>query len=243
MKKEFLDELGLIPIWRKLPNQQPQGSKEVAHDVPTGPESQMTTLEDMDWTLLEKTAKSCEKCKLRSGCQQVVFGVGDQNADWLFIGEGPGAEEDARGEPFVGRAGKLLDNILLAMGFSRSKKIYIANIVKCRPPNNRDPEPEEIHACTPYLLRQIELIRPKIIITLGRVAAQTLLENEAPLSALRKKVHEFHKIPLVATYHPAYLLRSPKEKRKVWEDLCFAQHVSENAPGTVAKLPASKSLL
>jgi DNA polymerase len=159
-------------------------------------------------------------CRLHESRTQTVFGVGNPAADWMFIGEAPGAEEDRRGEPFVGRAGKLLDEMLLAIG---------ANILKCRPPNNRDPRPDEAASCRPYLERQIELVQPKIILAVGRIAAQQLLQSDAPVGRLRGKVHQLDAIPLVVTYHPAYLLRSPSQKRKSWDDLCLARRVMAGA--------------
>jgi DNA polymerase len=152
-----------------------------------------------------------------------VFGVGNRNADWLVIGEAPGKDEDLQGEPFVGRAGQLLNAMLQAIGLRR-EQVYIANILKCRPPDNRDPRPEEVECCEPYLLRQVELIAPKLILAVGRVAAQNLLKTDTPIGKLRGRVHDFRAtgIPLIATYHPAYLLRSPMEKRKAWQDLQLA---------------------
>ena len=181
-----------------------------------------------DWASLEQAVADCDLCALHSGRNCSVFGVGDRNADWLFIGEGPGAEEDRRGEPFVGRAGKLLDSMLAALGLSRGDGgVYIANIVKCRPPENRDPRPEERDACLPYLRRQIELLRPAVIVVLGRVAAQALLQTETPMAKLRGReaVLPGSEIPLVATYHPAYLLRAPREKAKAWDDLRLARRI------------------
>jgi DNA polymerase len=159
---------------------------------------------------------------LRAGCTQTVFGVGDERADWLFVGEGPGADEDALGEPFVGQAGKLLDNMLMAIKLKRGKHVYIANIVKCRPPGNRTPEAEEIAVCLPYLERQISLIKPKLIVALGKVASNALLGKEATLASLRGKLHDYRGTPMIATYHPAYLLRTPSEKAKAWQDLILA---------------------
>ena len=161
-------------------------------------------------------------CKLRAGCTQTVFGVGDEKADWLFVGEGPGADEDALGDPFVGQAGKLLDSMLSAIKLKRGNNVYIANIVKCRPPDNRVPEPEEIATCLPYLQRQIELLKPKLIVALGKTAATSLLGQEATLSSLRGRLHEYHGVPLLITYHPAYLLRAPSEKAKAWQDISLA---------------------
>jgi DNA polymerase len=176
----------------------------------------------MDWHELKQSVRECTACKLRAGCTQTVFGVGDESADWLFVGEGPGADEDAQGEPFVGQAGKLLDNMLAAIKLKRGNNVYIANIVKCRPPGNRTPEPDEIATCMPYLQQQIALIKPKLIITLGKTAATSLLGRDATLGSLRGTVHSYQGVPLIVTYHPAYLLRSPAEKAKAWQDLCFA---------------------
>ena len=161
-----------------------------------------------------------------------MLGVGDRNADWLFVGEGPGAEEDARGEPFVGQAGKLLDNMLAAIGLKRGADVYIANAVKCRPPENRTPAPEEIAACSPYLVRQIELIRPKLIVALGRPAAQTLLQTDVRIGAARGRLHDYRGVPLVVSYHPAYLLRSPQDKARAWEDLCLMRRTMQERKGT-----------
>ena len=152
-----------------------------------------------------------------------MFGVGYRHAEWMLVGEAPGAEEDARGEPFVGQAGKLLDNMLAAVGMARGRGVYIANTVKCRPPGNRTPEADEMAACFPYLERQIELLRPQLIVALGRPAAQTLLDREVKIGAARGSVFEYRGIPLVVTYHPAYLLRNLPDKAKAWEDLCFAR--------------------
>lgn len=173
--------------------------------------------------------RDCTACRLRAGCTQTVFGVGDEKAEWLFVGEGPGAEEDAKGEPFVGQAGKLLDNMLLAIRLQRGKNVYIANIVKCRPPNNRTPEADEIATCIPYLRRQIALIQPKIIVALGKTAANALLGREASLGSLRGTVHDYHGVPLIITYHPAYLLRTPQDKAKAWEDLRLALEAAAKA--------------
>jgi DNA polymerase len=177
----------------------------------------------MDWATLKASVKGCTACGLRAGCTQTVFGVGDEQAEWLLVGEAPGAEEDRLGEPFVGQAGKLLDNMLAAIGLQRGKNVYIANVLKCRPPGNRNPAPEEVAKCSPYLLRQIELIRPKLILAMGRFAAQTLLNTEASISSLRRSVHRYHGVPLIVTYHPAYLLRNLPDKAKAWEDLVFAK--------------------
>ena len=175
----------------------------------------------MGWDELKTAVADCRACGLCQARQQAVLGVGDIEADWLFVGEGPGAEEDERGEPFVGQAGKLLDAMLAAIDLKRGENVYIANAVKCRPPNNRTPEPDETAACRPYLERQIALIRPKLIVALGRPAAQTLLQSEVKIASARGRVFDFNGTPLIVTYHPAYLLRNLPDKAKAWEDLCF----------------------
>jgi uracil-DNA glycosylase len=178
------------------------------------------------WSELRDRVAVCTRCTLCESRTQTVFGVGNQGADWLIIGEAPGAEEDRQGEPFVGRAGQLLNSMLRALGLERTE-VYIANILKCRPPGNRDPSAAEAAQCLPYLNEQIELLRPKIILVVGRIAAHNLLRTEVSLSRLRQQVHYFGeaRIPVVVTYHPAYLLRDPSEKRKAWEDLKFAREV------------------
>lgn len=175
---------------------------------------------------LKKEVSVCEKCELHATRKQTVFGVGSAEADWLIIGEAPGADEDQQGEPFVGRAGKLLNSMLLAMGLRR-EQVFIANILKCRPPNNRDPKPEEVVACESYLRQQIALIKPKIILAVGRIAAQNLLKVDTPIGKMRGNRYQYpdSELPVVVTYHPAYLLRSPREKRKVWEDLKVAMQI------------------
>ena len=172
---------------------------------------------------LAKQVAACQQCNLHESRTQTVFGVGNPSADWLVIGEAPGADEDQQGEPFVGRAGKLLNSMLLAMGLPR-EQVFIANILKCRPPNNRDPQPEEVLACEAYLRQQIDLIKPKIILAVGRIAAQNLLKLETPIGKMRGNRYQYpdSELPVIVTYHPAYLLRSPREKRKVWKDLKFA---------------------
>jgi uracil-DNA glycosylase len=179
-----------------------------------------------DWAGLRAAVKECQACKLCATRTNTVFGVGSETAPLMVVGEGPGADEDAQGEPFVGRAGKLLDEMLKAIGRSRKQpsdpqSVFIANVVKCRPPGNRDPEADEVEPCRPYLDRQIELVQPKLIVALGRIAAQRLLATDAPLSRLRGPLQHYGptQIPVLVTYHPAYLLRSPREKAKSWEDL------------------------
>jgi len=206
-----------IPLWeRRTPRAASAAAvvSAVAASTDLGPE----------WQMLQDTVRTCTKCGLHKTRTQTVFGVGNPAASWMFIGEAPGADEDKQGEPFVGRAGQLLNAMLFAMGLKR-EEVYIANVLKCRPPGNRDPQPEEVAQCEPYLIRQIEHIRPKLIVALGRHAAHSLLKTEVPLARLRGQRLSYHGIPLVVTYHPAYLLRSPGEKRKAWEDLVLAKSV------------------
>lgn len=187
----------------------------------------------MDWASLETAVRNCTRCPLHSTRTQGVFGVGDRAARWMIIGEAPGADEDRQGEPFVGRAGQLLNAMLRGIGLKR-EQVFIANILKSRPPANRDPRPEEARACIPYLFRQIELINPKLILCVGRIAAQTLLQTDTPIGKLRGKLHRIAAAkqsqdwPMIVTYHPAYLLRSPAEKRKSWDDLLFAVRTFES---------------
>jgi len=180
------------------------------------------TILRLEWGELKARVASCTDCPLHAKRKKTVFGVGDEAASWLFVGEGPGADEDAQGEPFVGQAGKLLDSMLAAVKLKRGEDVYIGNVVKCRPPGNRNPEPAEALACEPYLQRQIELIRPRLIVALGKVAVQYLLATDASIASLRGKLHHYRGIPLIVTYHPAYLLRNLPDKAKAWADLCFA---------------------
>jgi DNA polymerase len=214
-REEILREMGLTPIWRSRAREAAADSpRELPDSPPSGGEG---------WVELRKAVPSCTACALHQTRTQTVFGVGDENADWLLVGEAPGAEEDRLGDPFVGQAGKLLDNMLAAIGLSRRENVYIANVLKCRPPGNRNPEPDEVAKCTPFLLKQIGLIRPKLIVAMGRFAAQTLLETDASIASLRGKVHRYAGLPLIVTYHPAYLLRNLPDKAKAWEDLVFAR--------------------
>lgn len=182
------------------------------------------------WEALQAAVAGCRRCGLHQGRTQTVFGVGKVDADWMLIGEAPGAEEDRRGEPFVGRAGKLLDSMLRAVGLSR-EQVFIANILKCRPPNNRDPKPDEVAACEDYLTQQIHAVQPKLILALGRVAAQNLLKTETPIGKMRGNLYRWGDpaVPVVVTYHPAYLLRAPREKRKSWQDLQLAMKTCKEA--------------
>ncbi|MDB5818525.1 MAG: dpo [Rhizobacter sp.] len=186
----------------------------------------------LDWTALRETVAVCTACKLCEGRRQTVFGVGHERAHWMIVGEAPGEHEDLSGEPFVGKAGQLLDNMLAAIGLTRAestpdKQVFIANTLKCRPPGNRNPEPAEMARCEPYLMRQIELVQPKIILAMGRFALQSLLRSDEPVGRLRGRVHEYRGVPLVATYHPAYLLRNLPDKAKAWDDLCLAMDTME----------------
>lgn len=227
-----LRELNLYPLWQ-LRNQP-------AADHPVQERQSCTAIADEtvakpNWSELKEQVRECTACKLRSGCTQTVLGVGDERAKWLFVGEAPGADEDAQGEPFVGQAGKLLDNMLMAIGLRRGENVYIANVVKCRPPNNRTPEMDEIASCLPYLRRQIELIKPALIVALGKTAATALLGREEPMSALRGTLHDYCGISLLVTYHPSYLLRSPMEKAKAWQDLRLAMDTMRKLhPGSQA---------
>ena len=230
----ILKELGLFPLWvprgRSAANTpaQPALLTEEASVAAAAPapvaarDDRAVRILQLDWTGLKQVVKTCSDCALHKGRKQTVFGVGDENADWLFVGEGPGAEEDQRGEPFVGQAGRLLDNMLASIGLARGVDTYIANVVKCRPPGNRTPEPSEAAQCEPYLLRQIQLIQPKLIIALGKTAASNLLRTDSSIAGLRGRLHHFGGTPLIVTYHPAYLLRNLVDKAKAWEDLCFA---------------------
>lgn len=193
------------------------------------PRQRIPGIELMEWDALAQAVADCRACKLCDSRRNTVFGVGDTQADWLVVGEAPGESEDLQGEPFVGQAGKLLDNMLGALGISRRQSVYIANVLKCRPPGNRNPEPEEIAQCEPFLRRQVELLRPKIILAMGRFAVQTLLQTNEPIGRLRGRVHRYHDVPVVVTYHPAYLLRNLPDKAKAWADLCLAQAVLRQA--------------
>ncbi|MEJ2424657.1 MAG: uracil-DNA glycosylase [Candidatus Thiodiazotropha sp.] len=218
-----------VPEPKPQPEEQPQTRQEPRQEPRSEPSP--PPKEKPDWQTLREQVRSCRKCALREGCTQTVFGVGNTQADLLVIGEAPGADEDRQGEPFVGRAGQLLNAMLLAMGFKR-EAVFIANIVKCRPPNNRDPRPEEALSCEPYLSRQIELIRPRAILAVGRIAAQNLLKSELTVGKMRGRVHALGeaRIPLVVTYHPAYLLRSPEHKGRAWDDLRMALAVLRERP-------------
>jgi uracil-DNA glycosylase family 4 len=220
-RSQILAEMGLAPIWRL--KHRPQEAVTPAAAVAPQGGSREELITRMGWVELKAAAKGCTACGLRAGCTQTVFGVGDESARWLLVGEAPGAEEDRLGEPFVGQAGKLLDNMLAAIGLARGTDVYIANVLKCRPPGNRNPQPDEVAKCSPFLERQVELIAPKLIVAMGRFAAQTLLHTDATIGSLRGTVHRYHDVPLIVTYHPAYLLRNLPDKAKAWADLLFAR--------------------
>jgi DNA polymerase len=242
----MLREMGLGPQWHlrgaSLPAEPSAGAAPVSDAMQTPSSAPLPNADDrrsaimrMDWTQLKASVASCTGCALHARRNKTVFGVGDENADWLFVGEGPGADEDAQGEPFVGQAGKLLDSMLAAIKLKRGSNVYIANVVKCRPPGNRNPEPDEALACEPYLHRQIEMIKPKLIVALGKVAAVNLLAREATVASMRNKVHQYRGIPLIVTYHPAYLLRNLPDKARAWEDLCFAVDTMEGLKRVVVE--------
>ncbi|CAE6703214.1 hypothetical protein R69927_01494 [Paraburkholderia domus] len=214
-------------------------------DLPTHPGTEARaetpeppSIQTLDWDALSARVAACERCRLCEKRTNTVFGVGDRNADWMLIGEAPGENEDRLGEPFVGQAGKLLDNMLRSLTLARERNVYIANVIKCRPPGNRNPEPDEVARCEPYLQRQVALVKPKLIVALGRFAAQSLLKTDASISSLRGRVHEYEGVPVIVTYHPAYLLRSLPDKAKAWADLCLARDTwlaAGGVPSSAAK--------
>jgi len=216
-RDDVFTELGIGPAWRLRETAPAQPASASTADSPPF----------TSWDQLADAVAHCTACKLSTTRTQGVLGVGDRNADWLIIGEAPGADEDRVGEPFVGQAGKLLDAMLAAIGLKRGENVYIANVLKSRPPGNRNPEPDEVAACRPYLLAQIELIQPKLIVALGRFAAQSLLDTDEAIGRLRGRVHQFQNVPLVVTYHPAYLLRNLPDKACAWEDLCLARRTMQ----------------
>jgi DNA polymerase len=229
---DVLQELGLTPLWRlrarsrsDVTSVAPRAVNEspLATLPPAEVGNRVARIAILDWAHFAADVSACTACGLARTRNRAVPGVGDVRAEWLFVGEAPGAEEDAKGEPFVGQAGRLLDSMLAALGMSRIKAVYIANVLKCRPPGNRAPTPLEVEACLPYLDRQIALIQPKLIVALGKSAATTMLHVEATIASLRGRVHRYRGVPLIVTYHPAYLLRNLPDKAKAWEDLCLAR--------------------
>jgi uracil-DNA glycosylase len=231
LRREYLAALGLthwVVRGGKVAPAAPPSAQEsaAANRMPAANELPAAREAGMDWPELRARVAACTRCSLSTTRTQTVFGVGNLRAEWLIVGEAPGAEEDRQGEPFVGRAGLLLNSMLRAVGLAR-EQVYIANVLKCRPPGNRDPAPSEAAECLPYLEQQIALIKPKIMLAVGRIAAQNLLRTDKTLGSLRQQVHRFgiSQVPLIVTYHPAYLLRTPADKRKSWEDLKFARAV------------------
>jgi uracil-DNA glycosylase family 4 len=267
-RDDVLEELGLTPVWRLRADRggaipdvavapppvvdsprvaaAPPGTAPAIVSAPAvestevvdGREQRIATLE---WRDFAGVVDACTACGLAAKRTRSVPGVGDVDAEWLFVGEAPGADEDARGEPFVGQAGKLLDSMLAALDLARGRNVYIANVLKCRPPNNRTPEPREVEACRPFLDRQITLIRPKLIVALGKSAATTLLGSDATIASLRGRLHRYRGVPLVVTYHPAYLLRSLADKAKAWEDLLFARRTLRAAQDAAKRAGADEA--
>jgi uracil-DNA glycosylase family 4 len=258
-REDMLAELGLTPTWRRR-----EMANEMANDVhaetcrespaeptfiepalrvsPSSPPLQdgaarSERIAALSWADFAADVDACNACGLCKTRNRSVPGVGDVNAEWLFVGEAPGAEEDARGEPFVGQAGRLLDNMLTALSLSRTRNVYIANVLKCRPPNNRTPEPRETDACRAYLERQVMLIRPKLIVALGKSAASLLLNSDATIASLRGRVHEYRGVPLIVTYHPAYLLRNLPDKAKAWEDMLLARRTVVTSERRMVTIP------
>lgn len=240
LPKPILEEFGLWPLWarRLAPSDAPpvdepaelaahaQVREALAESSPG--EADQTPVGQLDWDALAARVADCRACQLCEHRTQTVFGVGDRQADWLLVGEAPGQQEDLQGEPFVGQAGKLLDNILAAIQLQRGKNVYIANVLKCRPPNNRDPEPAEVRQCEPYLKRQVALLQPKLIVVMGRFAAQSILNSQASIASMRGKIHHYEGVPVIVTYHPAYLLRNLPDKAKAWTDWCLARATYES---------------
>lgn len=220
-RRAYLQAMG-IDVW--LPRDQAEP------EDPVVAVSDASGAASLDWEGLAACVAGCTRCELSRSRTNTVFGVGNRSADWMIIGEAPGAEEDRRGEPFVGRAGRLLDEMLRAIGLCRDA-VFIANILKCRPPNNRDPKADEAAECRGYLERQIELVQPKVILAVGKIAAQNLLGSNETVGRMRSRHHDLGGIPLVVTYHPAYLLRSPSHKRDSWRDLCMAKRLAAGLEG------------
>jgi DNA polymerase len=238
MDARALKELGLLEIsrWYDMGRGEADDPFIAPTAAPARSPADPSTAAAAGWDELQALVAACSACGLCKQRKQAVFGVGARSGPWLFVGEGPGADEDEQGEPFVGQAGKLLDNMLTAIGCRRGEDTYIANVVKCRPPGNRTPTAEEAAACAPFLDRQIELVAPKLIVALGKSAVVRLLNTDAAVASLRGKVHHYRGIPVVVTYHPAYLLRSLPEKAKAWEDLLFAR-------ATLRSAAAARSLM
>ncbi|NBQ87065.1 MAG: uracil-DNA glycosylase [Betaproteobacteria bacterium] len=233
-RRAMLREMG-VSVWLPAPAADPPvalpssiaAPGPIAAPAPSAPARDTGPVASMDWLALREAVAGCTACGLCRSRKNTVFGVGAQRADWMVVGEAPGENEDLQGEPFVGQAGQLLDNMLAALGLGRDRdgahSVFIANVLKCRPPGNRNPAPEEIAQCEPFLKRQVALVQPKIILAMGRFAVQSLLQSNEPIGKLRGRVHHYQGVPLVVTYHPAYLLRNLPEKAKAWADLCLAR--------------------
>ncbi len=245
-RDRILAEIGVRPLWRLRNREAPAAppadpdpvSAPPAARADDGPELELddraARIARMEWPALKTAVATCEACGLCKTRTNTVFGVGDERAEWVIVGEAPGAEEDARGEPFVGQAGRLLDSMLAAVALRRGENVYIANVLKCRPPGNRNPEPFEVAQCSPHLVRQIELIRPKVILAMGRAAAQLLLNTDASIASLRGRLFRYQGVTTIVTYHPAYLLRNLPDKSKAWEDLCFARATMKDLKAAAA---------
>lgn len=251
-RRARLDALGIEALWRLRGADEPQPAAETTAvpevggayaaitdnaAAPVTPVTAGTAVSavsavsaDMDWPALEAGVAACTACGLCRSRNRTVFGSGDPRAALMIVGEAPGAEEDASGLPFVGQAGKLLDSMLGALGMTREQDVYVANVLKCRPPANRNPQPDEVARCTPWLERQIELVSPRLILATGRFAAQSLLATEASIAALRGRTHVWRDRPVLVSYHPAYLLRTPTDKAKAWEDLLRVREVLAARP-------------
>ncbi len=247
----MLREMG-VRLWLPQPDPEPESagsplppaergvSEAVASQGATRvalPERQTeSSTASLDWPALRETVAACTACALCEGRRQTVFGVGNERAHWMIVGEAPGEQEDRQGEPFVGKSGQLLDNMLRAIALTRgeaepARQVYIANTIKCRPPGNRNPTPEELAKCEPFLVRQVQLVQPKIIVAMGRFAVHSLLRSTEPIGRLRGRVHSYQGVPLIVTYHPAYLLRNPEDKAKAWDDLCLAMETAAARSG------------
>ena len=256
-QQAMLREMGVPPFWPQTPAEPAVAAPVVtvpsaespppvrrpvapvtapAPAAPTPAPVPMVNATGLDWAALQAAVQGCQACGLAEKRTQAVFGVGHPQAQWMLVGEAPGEQEDLQGEPFVGRAGQLLDRMLLALGLTRAEapadqQVYIANVIKCRPPANRNPAPDEVQRCAPYLARQLALVQPRIVLAMGRFAAQALLQTDAPIGRLRGTVHRLDSgVPVVVTYHPAYLLRNPADKALVWDDLCLAREVWAQSP-------------
>ncbi len=254
-QRAMLAEMG-VRVWAAPEDAAAPGTTEPLADVPPAPAKRvapplaqspvpapsprrvepLSPVATLDWPALRETVAACTACKLCEGRRQAVFGVGNERAHWMIVGEAPGEQEDRQGEPFVGKSGQLLDNMLRAIALTRgeaepARQVYIANTIKCRPPGNRNPEPDELSKCEPFLIRQVQLVQPKIIVAMGRFAVHSLLRSTEPIGRLRGRVHAYQGVPLIVTYHPAYLLRNPEDKAKAWDDLCLALETAAALPG------------